>query len=59
MVISDKAIRITAYIYTSYGSDTGYLFGIPPSLRRAVAAIVQCTLAYKDIEAITEKEGDE
>lgn len=34
-------VEITEAIYTAYGSETGYLFGIPPQHRQAVEAIVK------------------
>lgn len=33
--------EITNTLYAVYGSDTGYLFGIPPELKHAVQAIVK------------------
>lgn len=56
MAISDKAKELTECIYKGYGSETGYLFGIPPDKREAVEAIVQCTLDHKEIEKFVEKE---
>ena len=47
MAITKEAKAIVDRIYTAYGSDTGYLFGIPPALRGAVEGIVQTVL---DIE---------
>ena len=44
MAISQKAKDMTEKIYVYYGSDTGWLFGIPPDLRFAVVGIVQCVL---------------
>jgi len=46
-MISKEAKAIIDHIYIVYGSDTGYLFGIPPDKRYGVEAIVQCVL---DIE---------
>jgi len=33
--------EITDTLYAVYGSDSGYLFGIPPDLKYAVQAIVK------------------
>ena len=33
--------EITDTLYAVYGSDAGYLFGIPPDLRHTVDAIVK------------------
>ena len=33
--------EITEAIYTGFGSETGYLFGIPPQHRQAVEAIIK------------------
>ncbi len=46
MAIAKAAQEITDLIYKGYGSDTGYLFGIPPDLRHAVEAVVQCALDH-------------
>jgi hypothetical protein len=34
----------TDKIYKLYGTDSGYLFGIPPSLRGAVEVVVKVTM---------------
>ena len=44
MATSDRAKEITKGIYSAYGSDSGYLFGIEPHNRRAVEAVVQIVL---------------
>ena len=46
MPITDAAKEITNLIYKGYGSSTGYLFGIPPELKPAVEAVVQCALEH-------------
>ena len=46
MAITKVALEITDRIYKGYGSDSGYLFGIPPNLRHAVEAVVQCALDH-------------
>jgi len=38
--------RITDELYKSYGSDTGYLFGIKPDQRFIVQTIIKFTLEY-------------
>lgn len=51
MAISEKAKKITELIYKSYGTGTGYLFGIPPESKPTIEAIVDATLSFsKDIE---------
>ena len=40
----DKAKEISDRIYRLYGSDSGYLLGIPPELKTAVEAIVKLTV---------------
>ena len=44
MPISPDAKRIAKKIYAVYGSDSGFLFGIPPGKKYAVEAIVQATI---------------
>jgi len=44
MAISEEAKRITRKVYELYGSDSGYLFGIPPEYRWGVEAVVQVVL---------------
>ena len=44
MPISPDAKRIADKLYVLYGSDSGYLFGIPPERRNSVEAIVQATI---------------
>lgn len=41
-----SAEEITKHIYAAFGSDTGYLFGIPPEYRSAVQSIVKQILNY-------------
>ena len=56
MAISQIAKDITERIYVLYGSDTGWLFGIPPDLRFAVVGIVQCVLdQIRDAQSETEE----
>jgi hypothetical protein len=43
-MITEKAKEITGKIYRAYGSDSGVLFGIQPSLRASVEGIVQAIL---------------
>lgn len=43
-MISDQAKEITKRIYSLYGSDSQYLFGISQSLRSSVEAIVQAVI---------------
>mgnify|MGYP001597682946 CR=1 FL=1 len=44
MAISKRAMDLTDGIYVSYGSGSGYLFGIEPDRKEAVKAIVQAVL---------------
>jgi len=44
MPISPDAKRIAEKMYEVYGSDSGFLFGIPPDCKRGVEAIVQETI---------------
>ena len=44
MAISKAAKNITEQIYIAYGSGSGVLFGIKPTERLAVEAVVQCVL---------------
>lgn len=44
MRISEEAEEITNNIYQAYGSETGWIFSIPPSLHTAIIIIVQLTL---------------
>ena len=44
MAISDNAKWIVERVYICYGTDSGCLFGLTPSQRRAVEAIVQFVL---------------
>lgn len=48
MAITKSAKSVTEYIFKAYGSHTGYLFGIPPHLRGAVEAVVQCALDMQE-----------
>ena len=37
-------------IYRGYGSDTGYLFGIPPEHEKAVRSIIKLAITkYKEV----------
>ncbi len=53
MAISERAKQITDQIYRAYGTDSGHLFGLPPSARSAVEAIVSIVLE------LTKKEDDD
>lgn len=44
MPISSNAKRIADRIYKVWGSDSGYLFGIPPEKKYQVETIVQATI---------------
>lgn len=44
--MSERAKKITDMIYTTYGSDSDYLFGISLSLRHAVETIIKLALEY-------------
>jgi len=41
--------KVTQDIYIMYGSDTGYLFGIPPEQQDVVRAIVKTVLMHKGV----------
>lgn len=43
-MITEKAKEITGKIYRAYGSSSGVLFGIQPSLRASVEGIVQTVI---------------
>jgi len=36
--------RILNFMYQTYGSDSGHLFGLPPEQRETIATIIQLTL---------------
>jgi len=38
------AKEIVEMMYSAYGTDSGYLFGIPPEYKDAVGTVVQVTL---------------
>ena len=42
--IETRAKEFTDYLYESYGSGYGVLFGIPPYCKEAVCKIVELTL---------------
>lgn len=42
--LKQKTDEIVDHIYAAYGTDSGYLFGLPPSERDAVRVIVKETL---------------
>ncbi len=44
MAISEKAFELLDFIYKTYRSNSGCLFGIEPDKRHAVEAIVQVIL---------------
>ncbi len=50
-MISENANIITDIIYKMYGTDSGVLFGITPSLKESVRAIVEAAIfIYKHDE---------
>ena len=42
--IEERARKITDYLYESYGSGYGVLFGIPPHCKEAVYKIIELTI---------------
>ena len=42
--IKEKAKEIADYLYESYGSGYGVLFGIPPHCKESVYKIIELTL---------------
>jgi hypothetical protein len=58
-MISNEAKKLTDRLYKSYGSGSGYLFGILPNYRSAVEAIVQVTMEMvQDPETMEEVKGE-
>jgi len=48
-MVSDKETDdVTEEIYQSFGSSTGYLFGLHPRNRDEVRAVVEATLIVKE-----------
>ena len=55
MAISQRARDLTENIYLVYGSSSRWLFGISPSLRSGVEAVVQSVL--DQVEDEEDEEG--
>lgn len=53
--MEELVIKITDDIYKAYGSDTGFLFGIPPNLRNAVEGVVKAVLVHDEICPLIKK----
>jgi len=49
MTKREEAEGITQKIYELYGSDFGYLFGIPPHLRASVVLVVEAVLKVREV----------
>jgi len=43
MAETERLDKLVEKIYALYGSDSGYLFGIPPCQRPGVAAVIRMT----------------
>jgi len=46
MNIDEVTEKITDLIYKSYGSDSGYLFGIEPKHKKAIESLVNITIKW-------------
>ncbi len=56
MAINERAKYITDLVYAAYGTDSGCLFGLSPSTRSAVEAIVRVVLDLTERETCDEKD---
>jgi len=56
MSINQRAHDLTEFIYSMYGTDSGYLFGIPPDKKGAVRTIVEGVLRLEEYDNETGRE---
>jgi len=56
MDIIDRAREIMEHIYITYGSEAGYLFGIPPKFKYSVQTIVEMALEMAESKDEADKD---